>query len=92
VLNYMQRIVNSQGAQCVGKLGSPGAGPRMFPDQEALFDKARELGRDLCAAVREKRHFPEQDEYRLAFKARMAYLINMMGECWPYERDYLANR
>ncbi|HJV33661.1 flavodoxin family protein [Geomonas sp.] len=92
VLNYMQRIVNSYGAQCVGKIGSPGAGPRMFPDQEALFEKARALGRDLCAAVQEGRHFPEQDEFRLAFKARMAYLINMMGEWWPYEREYLASR
>ena len=92
VLNYLERIVNCQGAQCVGKIGSPGAGPRMFPDQEALFEKARALGKEVCAAVREKRAYPEQDAYRLAFKARMSYLINMMGECWPYEREYLASR
>ena len=92
VLNYMERVVNSVGAQCVGKIGSPGAGPRMFPDQEALFEKARALGKDLCACVREKRVFPEQDEWRLAFRGRMQYLISMMGKYWPYEREYWANR
>lgn len=92
VLDYMARIVNSVGAQCVGKIGSSCIGPRMFPNQEALFDNARALGKELCVSIREKRAFPEQDEWRLGFKARMQYLISMMGEYWPYERDYLANR
>ena len=92
VLKYMERIVNSYGAQSVGSIGSAGAGPRMFPDQEALFEKARSLGKELCACVREKRAFPAQDEGRLAFRARMQYLVSMMGEYWPYEREFWANR
>lgn len=92
VLDYMQRIVNAMGAQNVGSIGSPGAGPRMFPDQEALFRKARALGKDLCDAVREKRNFPEQDGRRLGFKERMQQLIGFMGETWPYEKAYLAKR
>lgn len=92
VLNYMERIVNSVGAQYVGSIGSPGAGPRAFPDQEALFQKARALGKDLCNSVREKRAFPEQDEWRLGFRARMQHLISFMGEYWPYEREYWAKR
>ena len=92
VLDYMQRIVNAMGAQNVGSIGSPGAGPRMFPDQEALFRKARALGRDLCDAVREKRDFAEQDGWRLGFKERMQHLIGFMGEVWPYEKEYLAKR
>jgi multimeric flavodoxin WrbA len=92
VLSYMERVVNSVGAQCVGSIGSPGAGPRMFPGQEALFEKARTLGRELCASVREKRAFPEQDKGRLAFRARMQYLISIMGEYWPFEREFWANR
>jgi multimeric flavodoxin WrbA len=91
VLDYMERVANSWGAQCVGKIGSPGA-VRNFPDQEVLFEKARAVGKDLCASVREKRAFPEQDQFRLAFKERMKYLIGMMGEYWPYEREYLAGR
>jgi multimeric flavodoxin WrbA len=92
VLRYMERIVGSLGAQSVGSIGSPGAGPRIFPDQEALFEKARALGRELCDCVREKRAFPEQDAARLAFRARMQYLISFMGEYWPYEREYWAIR
>ncbi|MCM0081149.1 flavodoxin family protein [Geomonas sp. Red32] len=92
VLDYMLRVVNSWGAQCVGKIGSPGMGPRKFPNEEALFGQARTLGRELCASVREQRHFPEQDEWRLAFKARMEQLIGFMREYWPYEREYLAKR
>jgi len=92
VLSYMERIVNSVGAQYVGSIGSPGAGPRAFPDQEALFQKARALGKDLCDSVREKRAFPEQDEWRLGFRARMQHLISFMGEYWPYEREYWAKR
>ena len=92
VLNYMTRFVNSLGAQSAGSIGSAGAGPRMFPDQDALFQKARALGRDLCLCVQEKRAFPEQDEWRLGFKARMQQLIGFMAECWPYERDFWAKR
>jgi multimeric flavodoxin WrbA len=91
VLDYMERVVNSWGAQCVGKIGSPGA-MRTFPDEEALLEKARTLGKELCDSIRENRSFPEQDQFRLAFKERMKYLIGVMGEYWPYEREYLANR
>ncbi|TSK04541.1 MAG: flavodoxin family protein [Geobacter sp.] len=91
-LEYMQRIVNAMGAQNVGSIGSPGMGPRMFPDQKALFQKARALGKELCDSVREKRSFPEQDGFRLGFKERMSHLIGFMGECWPYEKEYLAKK
>ncbi|BCG48913.1 NADPH-dependent FMN reductase [Citrifermentans bremense] len=92
VLEYMQRIVNAMGAQNVGSIGSPGAGHRVFPDQDALFQKARALGKDLCDSVREKRQFPEQDEWRLGFKARMEQLIGYVGEAWPYEHQIVAKR
>jgi len=92
VLEYMERLVHSLGALSVGGIGSPGAGPRQFPDQEALFEKARALGRELCASVRERRAYPEQDAVRLAFKERMRQLISFMGEYWPYEKEFWAKR
>ena len=92
VLHYMERLVSALGALSVGGVGSPGAGPRQFPDQDALFERARALGRDLCAAIREQRAFPEQDEARLAFKARMQQLISFMGEYWHYEQEFWAKR
>lgn len=92
VLRYIGRFANSLGAQSVGGITSPGAGPRLFPDQEALFEKARALGRGLCASVREKRAFPEQDEWRLAFRGRMQHLVSLMGAYWPYEKEFRAIR
>jgi multimeric flavodoxin WrbA len=92
VLDYLEHVVIAGGAQSVGKIGSPCAGFREFPDQEALFQKARNLGKELCASVREKRAFPEQDAERLEFQSRMRYLVSIMGEYWPYEREYWASR
>lgn len=92
VLKYLVRFVNSLGAQSVGGISSAGAGPRVFPDQEALFQGARALGRELCACVREKRAFPEQDEWRQTFRGRMQYLVSLMGEIWPFEREYWSKR
>jgi multimeric flavodoxin WrbA len=92
VLSYMREFVNAVGAVSVGGVGSLGAGPRMFPEQDVLFEKARELGRDLCKSVREKREFPEQDAARQAIRARMQQLVGIMGEHWPYEREFWASR
>ena len=92
VLEYLERVVSSLGALSVGGIGSPGAGPRQFPDQEALFEKAHALGRGLCTSIRDKRAFPAQDAARLAFRVRMEQLISYMGEYWPYEREFWAKR
>ena len=87
VIQYVERFIGTTGAQSVGGIGSPMAGIRTFPDQETLFGKARALGSDLCASVREKRHFPEQDSFRKDFKARMQRLVEYMKDEWVYERD-----
>jgi multimeric flavodoxin WrbA len=87
VLIYMQRFVNSLGAQTVGGIGSPMAGIRTFPDEGVLFVRARTLGADLVHAIRDKRYFPEQAAALATFGARMEGLVSMMQAHWPYERD-----
>jgi multimeric flavodoxin WrbA len=87
VLVYMQRFINSLGAQAVGGVGSPMAGIRIFPDEEALFSRARNLGANLVAAIREKRQYPEQAARLATFSARMEGLVTMMQEYWPFERE-----
>ena len=87
VLVYMQRFVNSLGAQAVGGVGSPMAGIRTFPDEEALFSRARTLGAELVSAIGAKRHYPEQAATIATFSARMEGLVTMMQEYWPFERD-----
>ena len=92
VLTYMERVVNTLGAQSAGSIGSPMAGFRAFPDEEALFDSARDLGRELCRSIREKRHFPAQDAYLTSFKARMRMLVEFRRMDWTYEHEYWQAR
>jgi multimeric flavodoxin WrbA len=88
VLQYMTRFIGVVGAASVGSVGSPQAGPRAFPEQLTLFEKAAALGRELCNAAREKREFPEQEGARLVFNARMKGLVSYMKDFWPYEYQY----
>ena len=92
VLRYMERFIAVLGARSVGGIGSPMAGTRTFPDEEALFARARQLGGELCRAVREKREFPEQDAFRNAFKERMGWLMEYRKDEWPYEYEYWQKR
>ncbi len=92
VIRYMERFVGTVGAQSVGGIGSAMAGFRAFPDEAALFARARELGANLCRCIREKRHFPEQDAYRNAFKARMKGLVEYRQKEWTYEYEYWQAR
>lgn len=88
VLKYMEHVVNILGAQSVGGIGSPVAGCRLFPDEEKLFDQARELGAELCRSIQEKRRFPEQDDFLNAFSVRMKRLVEFQQKEWTYEYEY----
>ena len=88
VNRYVERFINSVGAQSVGGIGSPMAGARIFPNEETVFAKARELGRELCHCIREKEHFPDQAGYRGAFKARMKRLVEYRQSEWLFEHNY----
>ncbi|MBP1728709.1 MAG: putative flavodoxin [Deltaproteobacteria bacterium] len=92
VLAYMARFVNTLGACSVGGIGSPVAGVRTFPAEENLFSRARGLGSELCRSIRERRLFPEQDEFQTGFRARMSGLIDFMQEHWLFEREYWQKR
>jgi len=88
VLDYMARFAGTLGALTVGGIGSPMAGVRTFPQEEELYERARDLGRELCRSAREKRRFPEQEAFRQSFRARMQGVVGYMQDFWPYEREY----
>lgn len=92
VITYMGRFVNTLGASAVGGVGSPMAGIRTFPDEANLYDKARTLGRELCAAVAERRKFPEQEAFMRGIEERMSGLVDFMKEYWPFEREFWEKR
>ncbi|MEI6306683.1 MAG: flavodoxin family protein [Deltaproteobacteria bacterium] len=88
VITYMERFVNTLGANSVGGIGSPVAGIRIFPDEMNLYKKAHDLGRELCRCITEKRKFPEQDQAMSGFGARMSGLVDFMKEYWVFQREY----
>lgn len=87
VLTYMGRFVNTLGASSVGGIGSPMVGIRAFPDEEALFSRARNLGADLCHCITEKKVFPQQAVFHEGFRARMSGLVDFMQEQWKFEHE-----
>lgn len=97
VLTYMGRVVNSFGANSVGGIGSTAAssaaaGFRTFPDEANLYEKARNLGAELCRSIAEKRKFPEQEAYIKVLKGYMSGLVDSMKNEWVFERDYWENK
>lgn len=92
VVSYMERFTNALGANSVGGVSSAAAGFRTFPDEEALYSKARSLARELCQSIREKRAFPDQAGFREAIRARMTGLVDFMQKYWVFEREYWAKK
>jgi multimeric flavodoxin WrbA len=88
VLSYMERFVNTLGAFSMGGIGSPMAGIRTFPAEEALFARAATLGRELCHSIRDKRQLPEQAAFQEGFRKRMSGLVEFMQEHWEFERAF----
>jgi hypothetical protein len=68
------------------------AGVRSFPDEENLFAKANNLGRELCRSIRDKKTFPAQEPFRQGFKSHMAGLVDAMKEQWVFEHEFWAKK
>jgi hypothetical protein len=58
----------------------------------AFFAKAQESGKELYRSIREKKHFPEQDAFLNAFKARMKGLVEFQQKDWVFEYEYWQAR
>jgi multimeric flavodoxin WrbA len=88
VTRYMERVMGTLGALSVGAVASPMAGVRTFPDEADLFDRARELGRELCRCIVEQQRFPDQEEFIAGFRERMEGLVGYMQEYWTFEQRF----
>jgi multimeric flavodoxin WrbA len=87
VITYMGRFVNALGANFTGGIGSSMAGIRSFPDEEALFSRARAVGKELCQSISEKRVYPQQAVFHEGLRAHMSGLVEFMKEHWTFERE-----
>lgn len=83
VIRYLDDFVVSLGAWSVGGVSaSMSQGPEAMARAE---EKALLLGRDLVAAIKEKRVYPDQQERHERTAAYFRRLVELNKERWPYE-------
>jgi hypothetical protein len=54
----------------------------------AVIVSPRELGRELCRCIRDKRYFPDQEEFIAGFRQRMVEMVDYMQESWSFEHAF----
>ena len=81
---YMQAC----GAQIVGAVGAAGAGSGAIADQDKKLAAAADLGRDMVAAIKEKRCYQDQLDAHKSFSELMKSLVIMMGDHAPFQLDH----
>lgn len=80
------------GAYTVGGVGALGDGAKSVRDPEVVLARASTLGRDLVAAIREKRVYPEQDEERAPLYELMKGMTLATKEMWPAQYEEWVRR
>jgi multimeric flavodoxin WrbA len=92
VADYENEFLRLCGARTVGIAAAKAAGPQALLDQEAALERAAAMGRDLVAAIREKREYPGQAEAHAAFFPRMKELVTRMGDKCPFQYDHWRSK
>jgi len=85
---YANQCMRSFGVQTVGALGAQGMGSGALVNQETVLAQAADLGRDLVAAINEKRQYPDQRQARAVFSERMKRLVTMTGDHAPFQIEH----
>lgn len=88
VAQFCNQYLQACGAQTVGIAAARAAGVGALVDQEAALGRAADLGRDLVAAIREQRQYPEQAQAHAALFERMKQLVLNMGEKAPFQLEH----
>jgi multimeric flavodoxin WrbA len=88
VAEYMNHFLRTCGAQTVGIATARAAGVGALLDPEAALARAEALGKDLVAAIAEKRTYPEQAAAQAVFKERMHQLVLHMADHAPFQYEY----
>lgn len=92
VADYANHFLQVCGALTVGTAVAKAAGVGALQDQQAALQRAEDLGRDLVAAIRERREYPEQAAAHALFAERMKQLVVHMAEHAPFQYEYWEKR
>ena len=90
VLKAMDDFMMKSGSLSTGRLGLAMAqGPE---GAAAAEKKAREMGRDLAAAIKEKRAYPQQAAARKAWMDQFANTVKFNKENWKHNYDLWVSK
>lgn len=92
VMAFQNRFLRTCGAWTVGGVAALAAPPRGVQNQEARVAEATALGRELVAAIAERRPFPDQEAEHAEMFNRMKGLVSAWGEAFPAQYDYWRER
>ncbi|MCX7015884.1 MAG: flavodoxin family protein [Candidatus Sumerlaeota bacterium] len=92
VSQYMNRVLRALGCWTVGSVETEGWVLSNEAAAAPVFAKAADLGARLVAAIGAREAYPDQEEERGAFFARMKALVTRNKEEWPYEYEYWKSR
>jgi len=76
---YLAFLLRTFGAFSIGNLTAMATQPGQFIGQESVEARARDLARDLCRAIKEKRRYPATD-MDLRYYQFMSYLVGEQKE------------
>lgn len=92
IVDYIGRFQLATG---IWPLGGVHATMAALPDGEftaGIVDQARNLGKELVQACRDRRTDPDVEREMRDFRARMHDLVTWHREEWPYEYAYWQDR
>ncbi|MGD0230527.1 MAG: flavodoxin family protein [Syntrophorhabdales bacterium] len=87
IARYLERVLVVTGIVPVGSVGATmGQAQQVYPGD--VETAARDLGRGLVEAWKEKKRFPDAERDIAAFRERMRWLVTSRKDVWAYEYDY----
>jgi multimeric flavodoxin WrbA len=90
VLAIMDAFITKSGGFVVGNASFTAAqGPQ---GMEAGIKKAHGLGKDLVAAIKEKRHYPEQEAARKEWRKAFAYSVQFNKDRWAHNYQHWVEK
>jgi multimeric flavodoxin WrbA len=90
VLKMLEDFVTKSGGMSTGRLGLAMA---QGPDAAVAAEKkAREMGKDLVSAIKEKRAYPEQAAAHKAWKDQFAVTVKFNKENWKHNYDLWVSK
>lgn len=90
VIEYMNEFLIRCGAIAIG---GAGARPGREPTSMAVGEKeSYDMGKDLVAAIKEKRSYPEQEKIHGIFKQTFAYTLRANKDIWPNNYSYWVKK